>query len=63
MLQVDENNGQITQITLTIASGLQYWPDLTPRDFYLLAALKKMLTRETFRSNDEAIAETKATKN
>ena len=37
-----------------------YSPDLAPRNYWLLADLKRMLQEKTFGSNEEVISETEA---
>ncbi|GFW51569.1 putative DD34D transposase [Trichonephila clavipes] len=37
-----------------------YSPDLAPSDFFLFSGLKRMLTGQKFRADEEVIAETEA---
>jgi [histone H3]-lysine36 N-dimethyltransferase SETMAR len=39
---------------------LPYSPDLAPSDFFLIADIRRMLTRKKFSTNEEVIAETEA---
>ena len=50
---------KLNTLSIELLSHPPYSPDLSPRDYWLFADLKKMLQGKRFGSNEEVIAKTK----